>query len=725
METESNSEDRNPVHEFTTQGIYTVNLTATNENGTDSKLATITVSEKPVPVIPVADFSANVTEGYAPLSVQFNDSSENATSVNWDFGDGSNSGDRNPVHEFTTQGIYTVNLTATNENGTDSKLATITVSEKPVPVIPVADFSANVTEGYAPLSVQFNDSSENATSVNWDFGDKSNSGDRNPVHEFTTPGIYTVNLTATNENGTASKLATITVSEKPVPVIPVADFSANVTEGYAPLSVQFNDSSENATSVNWEFGDKSNSGDRNPVHEFTTPGIYTVNLTATNENGTDSKLATITVSEKPVSVIPVADFSANVTEGYAPLSVQFNDSSENATSVNWDFGDGSNSGDRNPVHEFTTPGIYTVNLTATNENGTDSKLATITVSEKPVPVIPVADFSANVTEGSAPLSVQFNDSSENATSVNWDFGDESNSEDRNPVHEFTTPGIYTVNLTATNENGTDSKLATITVSEKPVSVLPVADFSANTTEGFAPLSVQFNDSSENATSVNWDFGDESNSGDRNPVHEFTTPGIYTVNLTATNENGTASKLATITVSEKPVSVLPVADFSANTTEGFAPLSVQFTDSSENATSVNWDFGDESNSEDRNPVHEFTTPGIYTVNLTATNENGTDSKLATITVSEKPVPVIPVADFSANVTEGYAPLAVQFIDSSENATSVNWEFGDGSNSGDRNPVHEFTTPGIYAVNLTATNENGTDSKLATITVSEKPVSVLFL
>ena len=55
----------------------------------------------------------------------------------------------------------------------------------------------------------------------------------------------------------------------------------------------------------------------------------------------------------------------------------------NATSVNWDFGDGNNSTERNPIHEYLAPGIYTVNLTAINGNGTDSKLATITVSEKP------------------------------------------------------------------------------------------------------------------------------------------------------------------------------------------------------------------------------------------------------------------------------------------------------------------------------------------------------
>ena len=61
---------------------------------------------------------------------------------------------------------------------------------------------------------------------------------------------------------------------------------------------------------------------------FTIPGNYTVNLTAINGNGTDSKLTSINVTEL---ILPVANFTANKTEGNAPLTVQFNDSSINAT----------------------------------------------------------------------------------------------------------------------------------------------------------------------------------------------------------------------------------------------------------------------------------------------------------------------------------------------------------------------------------------------------------
>src|SRR5690606_36184360 len=102
---------------------------------------------------------------------------------------------------------------------------------------------------------------------------------------------------------------------------PVAKFTTNVSEGYAPLTVQFNDNSENAISFNWEFGDGTTSTDKNPIHTYSTAGIYTVNLTVSNENGSDSKSATINVLELTPSVPPVADFTTNVSDGYAPLTV--------------------------------------------------------------------------------------------------------------------------------------------------------------------------------------------------------------------------------------------------------------------------------------------------------------------------------------------------------------------------------------------------------------------
>ena len=258
----------------------------------------------------------------------------------------------------------------------------ITLAEDENFGFPVANFTTNVSGGYSPLSVQFTDLSENATELNWDFGDGINDSiNRNPIHIYTSPRTYTVNLTAVNLNGTDSKLTTIIVLESKV--LPVANFNSNITSGYAPLYVKFTYLSMNANGWNWNFGDGTNSIEQNPTHTYSTAGKYTVNLTVNNENGSDSKTLKIFVYNVPSKILPIANFTSNVTSGYAPLSVQFTDTSQNATARSWDFDkDGiADSSDAKPIYTYNVPGTYTVNLTVSNENGTNSKTATIIVME--------------------------------------------------------------------------------------------------------------------------------------------------------------------------------------------------------------------------------------------------------------------------------------------------------------------------------------------------------
>ncbi|MBP1909397.1 PKD domain-containing protein [Methanolobus bombayensis] len=85
-----------------------------------------------------------------------------------------------------------------------------------------------------------------------------------------------------------------------------------------------------------------------------------------------------------VSILPIADFSANVTRGISPLTVNFTDNSSGLVeNWNWDFGEGTNSTDINTTHTFTS-GNYTVNLTVQNSNGTSSSLLNIRCAEEPV-----------------------------------------------------------------------------------------------------------------------------------------------------------------------------------------------------------------------------------------------------------------------------------------------------------------------------------------------------
>lgn len=78
---------------------------------------------------------------------------------------------------------------------------------------------------------------------------------------------------------------------------------------------------------------------------------------------------------------PVAAFSASVTSGIVPFTVDFTDASgNNPTTWEWSFADGPTSSAQNPSHTFTSAGTYTVTLTVTNAGGSDTATGTITAS---------------------------------------------------------------------------------------------------------------------------------------------------------------------------------------------------------------------------------------------------------------------------------------------------------------------------------------------------------
>jgi PKD repeat protein len=169
--------------------------------------------------------------------------------------------------------------------------------------------------------------------------------------------------------------------------------------------------------------------------------------------------------------------------------------------------------------------------------------------------------------------------------------------------------------------------------------------------------------------------------------------------------------------EQEAAAPPITAFTATPAAGLAPLTVQFTDASTGGpTSWSWSFGDGGTSTSQNPQHTYTTPGTYTVTLTATNEYGSDYELKTdyITVYG---PI--TAQFSATPTGGTAPVTVQFTDRSTGGpTSWLWTFGDGGTSSEQNPIHTYTTAGAHTVALTASHpyDSDTETKTAYITVA---------
>ncbi len=393
---------------------------------------------------------------------------------------------------------------------------------------------------------------------------------------------------------------------------------------------------------------------------------------------------------------PIAGFTFTPSTGTMPLDVTFTDSTTSSVLIAsraWNFGDGTTSAQQNPVHTYSLPGLFTVTMTATDIYGAqDTKilLSAVNVSRAVIPVTtppvtpaeimvvyvyspPFADFTFSPSVGTVPLAVTFLDTSTSAVPLTlrmWEFGDGTTSDQQNPVHTYTLPGVYTVTLTITDSYGavnTKTLLSAVNVSlagvpETTITVTPavtkvvpayfppVAGFTFTPSTGTMPLEVMFADTSRSSvplTSRVWDFGDQTTSTTQNPVHTYTLPGFYTVTLTVTDGYGAVNiktllsavnvsravvPETTITVTPAvtnvvPVYFPPVAGFTFTPSAGTVPLAVMFTDTSRSSvplTSRVWDFGDKTTSTMQNPVHSYSAAGTYTIQLIVADAKGSSS-----------------------------------------------------------------------------------------------------
>jgi uncharacterized protein (TIGR02145 family) len=186
---------------------------------------------------------------------------------------------------------------------------------------------------------------------------------------------YYVRAYATNSAGTAYGQQREFTTGTGAGSAPVAAFTGSPTSGTAPLTVNFTDQSlNNPTSWQWNFGDGNTSTLQNTQHTYQNAGNYTVELTATNDHGSNTEVKTNFIQVNASGEPPDPEFVGSPTSGTAPLTVNFTDQSANSpTSWAWDFGDGTTSTQRNPSKTYQNAGTYTVKLTATNGHGSDTE----------------------------------------------------------------------------------------------------------------------------------------------------------------------------------------------------------------------------------------------------------------------------------------------------------------------------------------------------------------
>ncbi len=206
------------THRYEEPGDYDVTLRVVDDNGLSDEAPISVHVDPPVNRLPTASFTATPTTGPAPLVSQFDASASSdpdgqIVDFQWNFGDGTGLQAGAIVsHTFTTEGIYGVHLTVTDDFGA-------AVSESHNVIVgarPVAAIGASPESGTPPLTVEFygsgsSDSDGTVVAYLWDFDDGGTATGPTPNHTFEDPGQYQVSLTVTDNDGIPSNPVTFAI----------------------------------------------------------------------------------------------------------------------------------------------------------------------------------------------------------------------------------------------------------------------------------------------------------------------------------------------------------------------------------------------------------------------------------------------------------------------------------------------------------------------------------
>ncbi|MCO6475359.1 MAG: PKD domain-containing protein [Phaeodactylibacter sp.] len=354
--------------------------------------------EEPTPEAPIASFQFEVsTDNF--LEVSFTNFSQNATSYAWDFGDGKTSTEKDPTHVYDAAGVYTVALTASNDAGESAKREeTITLTDPDAQLTLLAGAESKtwylLREGVAlGIGPEINDVSW------WAFGGAAAPlADRpcilDDAYTFTRDGAFEYSSNGTLYIDEAACCGGWHESagcwDESDPDVWGDNPSRSAFGNGGDYTFEF-DQAANTLTINGEgafigLANKTNSGD-NPNPESTK--FYEIITLAegdiadtlqlglpinggSNANGGGGYWNFYLVSYKnPADLpdIPASEPRANFDFQKNGLTVTFTNTSANATSYSWNFGDGMISTEESPTHTYMAEGAYTVTLTAMDDDG--------------------------------------------------------------------------------------------------------------------------------------------------------------------------------------------------------------------------------------------------------------------------------------------------------------------------------------------------------------------
>ncbi len=402
-------------------------------------------------IFPEANFSYSSTlDDFR--TIKFTNLSTEANKFEWDFGNGNTSTEKDPTFTFSGEGDFPVTLTASDANGaTGTTTIDVLVVEGPFqPIILEPGFEDDTLPeggGDGRDSWRNNDLGGviQITGSPVTFGDQ---GAKLPVPAGDRVGYQEITVEPDTNYDLSFWYTMLSGSADPSLIVSVLGVTQNggtfttldeVATGTI-ASVTVTDDSDPATYVQQKLS--FNSGTNNTVAIFFTNG------------GVEARLDEFTIDVGAAGAVPPSTGFSFAQSETDYLEYSFTNTSVNASTYMWDFGDGNTSTEESPTHVYAVATEYVVTLIATNDSNLSTELSKTINILAPV----TADFTSQV-DANDYRTYSFMDASVGAVSLLWEFGDGFQFTGMNPSHTYTEDGIYTVSLTATSITG-NSNVAT-------------------------------------------------------------------------------------------------------------------------------------------------------------------------------------------------------------------------------------------------------------------------
>jgi len=553
------------AHTYASVGTYTVTVTVSDGSASGTKSQTVRVRARPVAAVN-GPFTSNEGSAVAMSAAASTDADGTIQSYAWNFGDGSTGSGASVSHTYAQDGVYTVSLTVTDNDGLTGSASTTATVANVAPAISAFTGGTQFRGETYSASGSFTDPGSDSWTATVNYGDNTGTASL-PLsgksfslsHVYNAVGTFTVTVTISDGAQSVSQTASVLVRARPVAVMN-GPYSSSEGSTVNMSAVNSTDADGTIQSYAWNFGDGSTGTGVNVSHVYANQGSFTVTLTVTDNDGfTGSASTTASIANVVPLIAPFAGNDKLETADTYTADGSFTDPGADTWTATVDYGEGDGfvplqlSGKTFSLsHQYQKAGRYTVTVRVFDGTSTGTQTASVNVHGRPL-----AKITGTLAgpEGSA-LALSGSTSTDDGTIVSyaWNFGDGTTGTGVSPSHVYAQDGQYTVTLTVTdNEGYTDTKTAVAQIANVAPAIATLPNAAILQGEMYSAPGSFADPGADNPWRATVSYGEGANSGltlaskSFNLSHLYMGSGTFTVMVQVTDDHVTSMRTATVSV----------------------------------------------------------------------------------------------------------------------------------------------------------------------------------